>query len=275
MTVCDEVTAAVLGHLSEGWTCRPLGEGRFLVAGSGHYSDGDAAEVLAQVADGDVTVSDGGEALARLELAGVSVDSGRAREMWLALIRAHGLDLVDGRLYRHGTVSELGTLTAVMVEALVNLDGIRLLAPTPRRLPFAEELVTFLQAEFEHVEEHVELRGRSGSAYRVTAAAGRPDQPVFVQALAGNTPQARQRAAEHGFVVFSDVDGTLLPRQKLIVLGGSVGQWNAGRLGLLSQVAYVGSWRGRDRLIDFIGGQVAPAERLLLDSSEQTELNSP
>ena len=61
MTVCDEVTAAVLGHLSEGWTCRRLSAGRFLVAGSSHYSDGDAAEVVALITDGDVTVSDGGK----------------------------------------------------------------------------------------------------------------------------------------------------------------------------------------------------------------------
>jgi hypothetical protein len=66
-----------------------VGAGRFLVVGSSHYSDGDTVEVLLQVADDEVIVSDGDEALARLELGGVNVESGRARQMWSALIRAH------------------------------------------------------------------------------------------------------------------------------------------------------------------------------------------
>jgi len=271
MTICDETVAAAVADISEGWSCLPVGDDALLVTGSSHYADGDTPEVLVRIDGAEVTVSDGGETLARLDLAGVNIETGRARQMWQSLIRAHGLEFADGRLLVHGAAEEVGTLVVLMTEAMINLDGLRLLAPAPKQPPFAERLVTFLQAEFESVEERPELRGRSGSSYRLTAAVGREDRPVYVQALAGNTQPARIRAVEHGFTVFSDVNGSLAPQQKLIVLDGTVEQWTPGRLALLEQVAYVGSWNARDRLVGFIGADAPPGSRLLLDDGEQLQ----
>jgi hypothetical protein len=39
-------------------------------------------------------------------------------------------------------------LVQEMADALANLDGLRLLAPAPRRLAFPERLTTYLEAEF-------------------------------------------------------------------------------------------------------------------------------
>jgi len=271
VTSCEEIVAAALTHISRDWACLPVGEDRLLVTGSSHYADGDTVEVVVRVSGPDITVTDGGETLARLDLAGVNVESGRARQLWRSLIRAHELETSEGRLLLHGPADHAGELVSLMAEAMINLDGLRLLAPAPRQPKFAEKVVTFLQAEFEYVEEHPELRGRSGSTYRLTAAAGREDRPVYIQALAGSTPQQRIRAVEHGFTVFSDVDGSLTPEQKLIVLDGTTERWTQGKLILLSQVGYVGSWAARDRLIRFIRAEAVPSNRLLLDEAEQLE----
>jgi hypothetical protein len=275
MTMCDETLAAVLEHLSGEWSCRSLGGGGLLIIGTAHYSDGDSVELLAQVANNEITLSDGGETLARLELAGVNVETGRARQIWSALMRAHGVESAHGRVLLRGPAADGGALIAAMSDALVNLDGLRLMAPSSRTPRFSERLVSFLQAEFEYVVEHPELRGRSGSSYRVTAAAGSADRPVYIQALAGSSQPARVRAAEHGFVLSSDVDGAVLPQQKLIVLDQPVEQWHPSRLKLLSQVAYIGSWRARERLVGFIQATTAPGSKLLLEEDEQIELADP
>jgi hypothetical protein len=268
MTICDETVAAALADISDGWSCLPVGDGVLLVTGSSHYADGDTPEVLVRIDGAEATVSDGGETRARLDLADVNLETGRARQMWQSLIRAHRLEVADGRLLLHGPSREVGTLVVLMTDAMINLDGLRLLAPAPKQPRFAEKVVTFLQAEFESVEERPELQGRSGSSYRLTAAVGREDRPVYVQALAGNTQPQRIRAVEHGFTVFSDVNGSLDQRQRLIVLDGAVEQWTQGRLALLEQVAYVGSWKARDRLVGFIGADAPPTTRLL-DNGEQ------
>ncbi len=222
---CDEVMMSALAKVDEDWTCRPLDDGWLLVTTSHQYSDGDHVELLIRRDDASVVVSDGGEALARLDLAGVSVDHGRARDMWRRLLRAHELELRDERLSVQGTLDEAGNLVENMANAIANIDGIRLLAAPPRNPRFADRLVTFFQAEFEYVAEGPQLHGRSGGLYRATAAVGDPGQETFVQAVAGTSIRTRQRAIEHAFTMFSDVDGALPTKRKLVVLNES--EWKS------------------------------------------------
>lgn len=272
MTICDEAIAAVLFHLSGQWSCRALAEDAVLVTGASHYSDADAVELIARVDGDDIVVTDGGETLARLELAGVNVEAGRARQMWQALLRAHELEHSGGRLYRRGSLASTGEVLHAMAEAMINLDGLRLLAPAPSQSKFADRLVTFLQAEFEFVSERPELLGRSGIKHRVTAVTGTPDLPVYIQALAGGTQQSRNRAVEHGFTVFSDVNGALRLEQKIVVLSDETTDWNPARFNLLATVAYVGSWRSRDRLISFIESKTPLKSQLLFAQAAQEEI---
>lgn len=247
---CDEVISAALAEVNDDWTCRPLDTGWLLVTTSHQYSDGDHVELLVRRDDRSVVVSDGGEAVARLELAGVSVDHGRARELWRRLLRAHELEVHAERLSVHGTLNEAGSLVNNMANAIANIDGLRLLAPPPRSPRFADRLVTFLQAEFEYVAEGPQLRGRSGVSYRATAAVGDPEKETFVQAVAGESVQIRQRAVEHVFTMFSDVNGTLPQERKLVIL--SEGEWKPEQTRLLSTVAYVGSWSHREQIVRFV-----------------------
>ena len=272
MTACDETVSAVLDVLGQDWACRPVGSNVLLLAGSNHYSDGDAVELLVRMGADDAVVSDGGETLNRLQSAGVNLKSGRAQELWTRLTRAHEIQVENDRLIARGSASQLGTLVSLMADAMVNLDGLRLLAPKHRAPQFSEQLVSFLQAEFEFVEERPKVQGHSGSSYRVTAAAGSHDHPVYIQALGGTTQAARMRSYEHGFMVFSDVNRALPPRRKLFVVDESAPTWSLGRLRLLSEVAYVGSWGARERFVDFIGAQSPPEDRLLLDDAEQLEV---
>jgi Domain of unknown function DUF1828 len=250
VTGCDEVITAALDQLDDDWSCQPLADGWLLVTTSHQYSDGDHVELMVRHDDKSVVVSDGGEALARLELAGVSVERGRAREMWRRLLRAHELELHSERLSMQGGVNETGSLVNNMANAVANIDGIRLLVPPPQSPRFADRLVTFLQAEFEYVVESPQLRGRSRGLYRATAAVGDPNRATYVQAVAGRSVQIRQRSIEHAFTMFSDVNGALAQQRKLVILGE--GDWRSEQISLLSSVAYVGSWSYRERIVQFV-----------------------
>lgn len=274
MATCEEIIASALGEIANAWACRPLGDGRLLVTTSRQYSDGDHVEMLIRQADGEIVISDGGQTLTRLDAAGVNISSGRAQKAWLSLIQAHQLEVHDGRVLMRGPISEAGVLAESMTNALANLDGLRLMAAPYSTPSFPERLVTFLQAEFEFVDDRPVLRGQSGSTYRLTAAAGDPERPVYIQAVAGANAQIRRRAIEHAFFLFFDVDGTLGARQKLIVLGGEVdADWLAGPILVASRVAYIGSWGSRERFVKFISGQIEPPkDRLLLSGHEQLVL---
>jgi hypothetical protein len=266
-TLCDDVITNVLESVSGDWTCQPLDDGWLQVTTPHQYSDGDHVELLVRRDADSVVVSDGGEALARLDLAGVSVDNGRARNMWRRLLRAHALEARNERLSVHGNLDETGRLVEEMASAVANIDGLRLLAVPPRSPRFSESLVTFLQAEFEFVTEGPQLTGRSSTPYRATAAVGNPDRQTFVQAVSGNNNQTRQRAIEHAFTMFSDVNGSLSAERKLVVL--NEGEWRAEQTRLLATVAYVGSWSYREHLVQFIHNPDQARSRTLMPSQAE------
>jgi hypothetical protein len=278
MSQCDDTLEAVLRQAGEGWSCQPVDHGWLHVTTGHQYSDGDLVELLIKRADDRVVVSDGGETVARLDLAGVNVETGRARELWARLLRAHQLEFANGRLRQEGSIEETGWLAENMANALPNIDAIRLIAPPSPKPGFNEQLVTFLEAEFESVEEQPQLAGRSGIVYRPTASARGDDDPVFIQAVSGGRSQTRQRAVEHAFTMFSDVNGSLPTEQKLVVLAGGTA-WKSQHVELLSEVAYVASWDSRETLVAHIRtpGQEVPGtnKRLLLASQKLTLDNSP
>ncbi len=266
-TWCDDVISAALADVSDDWICRPLDTGWLLITTSHQYSDGDYIELLVRRDDTSVVVSDGGEALARLELAGVSIDGGRAKETWHRLLRAHELEVNAERLTVHGTLNEMGSLVNDMANAVANIDGLRLLAPPPRRPRFADRLITFLQGEFEYVREGPQLHGHSGVPYKATAAVGDPNQETFVQAVAGESIQTRQRAIEHVYTMFSDVNGALPKERKLVIL--NEGEWKPEQTRLLSIVAYVGSWSYREQIVSFVHDPTQRKSRILMPVQEQ------
>jgi hypothetical protein len=89
----------------------------------------------------------------------------------------------------------------------------------------------------------------------------------FVQAVAGTSIRTRQRAIEHAFTMFSDVNGALPAARKLVVLSDT--DWRAEQTRLLSTVSYVGSWSYRDQLVSFITSSELPKSHILVPTQDQ------
>lgn len=266
-TDCEPLLSTLSAYDRDRWTCRRVAPDTILLVTSRLFADGDRVELLVQTVGDEVIVSDGGEVLARLDSAGVNVSKSRTRasESWATLISSHALEVTAGELIRRASAVDAASLIYEMTDAVANVDGLRLLAPAPRRLKFTETIATYLEAEFPVVEPKPPLLGRSGSRHRPTVAAGNDDRLVYVQAAAGQSTAARQHAVEHSYTMFSDINGHIPVEQKLVVLDdgdASAGGWRPEWLKLLSNVAYVGTWTQRDRWTQFVRDG-RPTDRVL------------
>lgn len=272
MIECSTLLSSVLASERSRWTCREVSSDTVVLVTSHHYADGDTVELMVQTVGDEVIVSDGGEVLARLDSVGVNVNSrSRVGQSWKRLMAAHALENDRGQLVRRASVEHAAELVQEMADAVANLDGLRLLAPGPRRLAFPERLTTYLEAEFPFVEPRARLTGASGWLYRVTAAAGSSaERPVYVQTASGPNTAAQKSAVEHCFTMFSDVSGQLPTERRLVVLDDEAApQWRPELVTLLSGVAYVGTWTARDQWTEFVWGQL-PESRLMLPSAQPT-----
>jgi len=268
MMRCQDLVAAAVGDEADEWACRAVDDNTMLLVSPRYYSDGDAIELLVKRSDGGVILSDGGEAVARLEMSGINIDTGRMREAWMRLLRSNQVEYRSGRITLRGSADDAGFLIRIMLDTLAGVDGLRALAPIPRDMPFSDKLVTLLRAEFPKVQQRPDLRGESGTEYRLTAAAGNEERLVFVQAVAGNSAPARKTAVEHAYTAFSDVDGSLARDRKLVIVNDQSNvEWSTTQLRLLSSVAYVGTWNYRERFTSFIRGSV-PKDRLMTDQDQ-------
>lgn len=144
MTQCISLLSSVLAGERPRWTYREVSSDTVLLVTPHHYADGDTVELMVQTVGDEVIVSDGGEVLARLDSVGVNVDShSRIGESWKRLIAAHALNEDDrGQLMRRASLGQAADLVQEMADALANLDGLRLLAPAPRRPAFPERFTT-------------------------------------------------------------------------------------------------------------------------------------
>lgn len=263
MSNCDSLVAAVLAEQAAGWSCRPVADDTLLLISPLHYSDGDAVEVMVKASGDEVIVHDGGESAARLDAVGAGLDQGRLRDAWVRLLRAHAVEHDHGLVLRRTALSDAARAVQEMVEALANIDGLRLLAPPPRALPFPDRLVGLLEAEFPDVKRRVKRNGVSGMPHQLTAAAGREERLVYVQAASGGSARAQRSAVEHAYTTFSDINGEVTSDRKLVVLDNEKLKWIPRQISLLTRVAFVGTWTDRQRWIDFIRGDVPNDSRLL------------
>lgn len=271
MTGCSGLLSSIVDDDRSQWTCRQVSPDTLLVVTPHHYADGDTVELMVQTIGDEVIVSDGGEVLARLDSVGVNVDPrSRVGQSWKRLLAAHAVDDDRGQLVRRAGIKYAADLVREMADAVANLDGLRLLAPAPRRLAFPERLTTYLEAEFPFVEPRAKLRGLSSSVYQVTAVGNSEEQPIYVQTASGRNTAVQKSAAEHCFTTFSDVNGQLPAERKLVVLDDEASpMWRPELIKLLSRVAYVGTWIARDQWTEFVRGK-APKSRLMLPPERQT-----
>lgn len=264
---CESIIRDHLRLVEEDLGCRPLPEGQLLLTTPYTYADGDNVDVVAILRGQRLTLLDDGQAMSRLELAGVNPESRTVRSRFDALMKQLPIEHVDSELCVEGAVEQAGTLLMTLVTAMREIDALQALRPKAQPIPFQQRLLTHLHAVSKEVSDHPTLTGQSGSRYRLTAAIG-SEQPVYVQAVAGGASVSGQRSVNHAFRAFYDIDGALEPAQRLAVLSEEQ-NWRRGDIALLQQVAFVAAWWQRDALDSFLIDRRVPESRLLFSAQAE------
>jgi hypothetical protein len=230
------------------------------------HPDGDVIQVVMEpVGDSVVRFGDEGSTLARLGLHGVDIHRGSAARETQASLRSYRAELVGDELRVEGVTDETPDMFLRLIGAMRAVDGLASLRSDPGPVHFASRLTTFLQSQFPGVTERPRRTGTSGADYRLTAAVPRHGEDVLIQSAAGGKADTARRSVEHAFRIFSDIDGQVPKRQKLVVLSsGDRWPWPPEELKLLSRVAYVGGWDERDRVLEFLSAREVPEDPLLV-----------
>lgn len=251
MIDCSRVRRAVLETIADRWSCEALSDGRLVVASPVTYSDGDHPEIaISLTAGGDlVRLTDFGSTLQRLSMSDLALGMPRFESAMRSTALGFGLHLEEGELRCEGRLDDVGELLLAMSGAMLQLDALAVLRTEPQRPRFDTQLSSWLTDSFPgKVERRARVNGRTGKRWSVTAQVTiTPAKPVYVQAV--SRADTDGSSIDHAFRLFSelpDADG------RLVVLADDPSSYDPPDLRSLEDVAAVGSWAQRDRMLPYI-----------------------
>lgn len=271
MNLCDSSLGAVLGSISDrdGWRCEALPQDdRALITTGRHRADSEPIRLLARLADSEtLLVSDGGDTLSALLDVGFDRNDHLHEGLWQEALRTYRLSEVDGRVFLQSPIAQAAYHLNRLADALVALDGLRITAlpPIKRSHTLADQVEEYLRSTYGQratIKRSPEIRLTGGLTVRPSLQVDTPERTaVLVQPGSTSSPT---QSYDHAYTTFDlAAQGGIPMERRLVVLGGSVGSWNATRLRALSRVAYVGFYAERRHVRRFLDGET-PKDSILL-----------
>lgn len=260
MSICDSELAATLAAIETNfaWRCRALPDGRRVeITTSRTTADSEPVTLLAILADGLLTVSDGGETVNRLADASFDIADQVLSTLWAEALRTYRVHETEGRVFVQTPLFEAAHALNRFADVLVALDGLRLIGlPSPSRTKtLADEVTDYLAGLYgiENITKKPHIRLNNGITISPGLEVHTPNRArVLVQPGAATSPT---QSYDHAHTTMSLARRGGIPQQDLlIILGGAVATWNANRLRALSDLAFVGFWQGRENVHRFLDG---------------------
>ncbi len=261
MTLCEGVLRAVVvaARDQDGWRCTELGDGRAMVDTGRTTADSEPVRLyVSEPLPGMLAISDGGETLARLVDQGFDMEDQVHQMLWEDGLYAYRLTTVENRIYADTSLERAPYTLRRMADGLVALNGmaVAVVPATVRRESLADEVEGFLKSQYtsDRVQRSPNVRLLNGLTIKPALRVITASRPVLVQPGAATSPT---QSYDHAHTLFSlAARGGLPMDQRLVVLGGGVESWNAIRIRLLAEVAFVGFWRHRELFFDFLEGTI-------------------
>lgn len=260
MSICDTELAATFDaiHTNFAWHCRAFPDGRRVeITTSRTTADSEPVTLLAILADGILTVSDGGETINRLADANFDIADKVLGALWVEALRTYRVHETEDRVFLQTPLSEAAHALNRFADALVALDGLRVvgLPSMSRRKSLADEVTDYLAGLYraENITKKPHIRLADGITITPALEVHSPHRArVLVQPGAATSPT---QSYDHAHTTMSLARRGGIPQQELlVVLGGAVATWNANRLRALSDLAFVGFWNGREDVHRFLDG---------------------
>jgi hypothetical protein len=227
-----------------GWVVEPAGRPEVWALNSGHYfGDGDGVSVLLRISGNDALVSDAGAMVSRLTDAQVDLTSERVKHAWATTLQDFGLHETDNRVVGRKPATQLIPLLHDLVDAMLTLDGLKVLARRPQLSRLERELYNFLDETVKlPYEPHPTVKMPHGALVRPTALVEAPTRLVYMQ-TASKTNVSRATLVS-SVLKHANFD----KNQRLIVLKGRRSEWASDYVDLLSDSALVGFMAARGEL---------------------------
>lgn len=271
MNLCDSNLAAVLSTITkrDGWRCEALpSDDRALISTGRHRADSEPIRLLARLADSEtLLVSDGGDTLSALLDVGFDRADVLHEGLWQEALRTYRLSELDGRVFLQTPLAQAAFHLNRLADALVALDGLRIVAlPAVKRShTLADQVEDYLRSTYgqeANIKRSPEIRLTGGLTVRPSLQVDTPQRTgVLVQPGSTSSPT---QSYDHAYTTFGlAAQGGIPKERRLVVLGGSVGSWNATRLRVLSSLAYVGFYAERKHVRAFLDGET-PEDSILL-----------
>lgn len=271
MNLCDSNLADVLSTVAEryGWRCEILpSDDRALISTGRHRADSEPIRLLARLADSEtLLVSDGGDTLSVLLDVGFDRADVLHEGLWQEALRTYRLSELDGRVFLQSPLAQAAFHLNRLADALVALDGLRITAlpPIKRANGLVDQVEEYLRSSYGQkvtIKRSPQVHLPGGLTLRPALQVDTPQRPgVFVQPGSASSPT---QSYDHAYTTFGlAAQGGIPKERRLVVLGGSVGSWNATRLRVLSSLAYVGFYAERKHVRAFLDGET-PEDSILL-----------
>lgn len=219
-----------------GWTLNRAGRPGVLALDSGHFfADGDGVSVLLRISGDDALVSDGGVMKHRLADAQVDLNGERVRGAWMSMLADFGLVEIDDRVVGRRPTAGLVPLLTDLVDAMLTLDGLKVLARRPQLSRLERQLYLFLAESVRlPFKQHPTVRMPQGTEIRPTAKVEAPGRDIYVQ-TASQDGVGRATYVTKALKL-ADIGLT----QRMIVLKGRRADWAQDYVDILGDDARVG-----------------------------------
>ncbi len=279
MSICDTELAATFAAIEANfaWRCQPLADGRRVeITTNRTTADAEPITMLAVLADGTLTVSDGGETISRLADADFDIADNVLGTLWAEALRTYRVHETEGRVFLQTPLSEAAYALNRFADALVALDGLRILGlpSVTRAKTLADEVSDYLASIYrrENISRKPVIRLSDGITINPALEVHTPQRPrVLVQPGASTSPT---QSYDHAHTTMSLAQRGGIPQQELlVVLGGAVAAWNPNRLRALSDLAFVGFWQARDDVRRFLDGYT-PDDSLMVPPGYSVPMNA-
>lgn len=254
----DRIRAAVLGALNDSMVTEPYRDG-VLVTPRLHYSDGDAVEVFVEEYGSGYRVNDRGATALRLQMAGVNLDSSKVTRAWRQSLPPSMFDTDPsaGEIATFATSEDAGAAILSIAEAMIRIDQLRYLAPTPKARPFKStvaESVRSITPRSVPVQNEFRL-GIRGGAHRIATTALVPNSqsPLVLQAVGGGSTIAE--AVEHCYFLFGNVDGVPKQHRVAVLPSSDTDRFAHEALAEVAQVAFLDDSSLRDVIDGYLSEQ--------------------
>jgi len=273
---CQDLIAAHLRHVEDGFACRALPDGSTLVVTPYQLPDGDLVELVVELlSGGQVLVRDLGETTAMLGVQGFDPHASEKRK-WLLdrAVRLTDVTVDNGELRKQGPADQAGVLLLDVAAAVRGVADLIYLHRSQEPRDFDARVVEFVADHAAEVQPRVTVKGLSGHPYRVTAKVIRADKaPLLVSALSPRGSGQIKASVDRTIRQWVDIDGAVDRTQKVSFLNDVSVEWKQSDLVLLDRFSIVSTWQTRQSLEPVLAGvRDEPEQRELqaqLDGSEE------